>query len=144
MLRAVGDSRPDAIVHLGDYCRDTAPLVKNYPDIPLYGVKGNGDLASGEDTEKLVTLGGTRFFLTHGHLYGVKSGLSALIEAAKSQGADAVLFGHTHRAHMSYSRGIYVINPGAAGSYGVRSWAELIVDEKGPGILTCTHRSFEE
>ena len=36
MLRAVEALRPDAIVHLGDYERDTEGLKKTFPDIPLY------------------------------------------------------------------------------------------------------------
>ena len=144
MLRAIRASQPDVILHLGDYCRDTAPLEREFSDIPLYAVRGNGDLGSREEATLFLTLGGTRFFLTHGHLYGVKSGLSALIEAARERGADAVLFGHTHKSYMDYHRGMYVINPGATGSYGVHSWAELDVNEKEPGALVCTHRLFED
>ncbi|MCL2342986.1 MAG: metallophosphoesterase [Firmicutes bacterium] len=143
MLRAIQASRPDVIFHLGDVCRDTAPIGQAFPDIPLYAVRGNCDFAAREETVLFLTLGGTRFFLTHGHLYGVKSGLYDLIDTAKKRGADAVLFGHTHRAHMRFDRGMYVINPGAAGSSGVRSWAELDVNEKEPGALVCTHRFFE-
>ena len=144
MLRVIRAVRPDAIFHLGDYCRDTAPVEREFPDIPLYAVRGNGDFASREEATLFLALGGTRFFLTHGHLYGVKSGLSALLSAAKERGADAVLFGHTHKSYQGYHRGMAVINPGATGSYGVHSWAELVVNEKEPGALVCAHRFFEE
>ena len=144
MLRAIRASRPDAVFHLGDYCRDTSLIERGFSDTPLYAVRGNGDFASREETTLFLTLGGTRFFLTHGHFYGVKSGFAALLSAAKERGADVVLFGHTHKAYQDYHRGMYVINPGATGSYGVHSWAELDVSEKEPGVLTCTHRFFEE
>ena len=40
--------------------------------------------------------GATRFFLTHGHRYGVKYSTEALAAAAGAAGADVALYGHTH------------------------------------------------
>ena len=36
MVRAIRQVRPDALVHLGDYERDTAVLLKEFPELPLY------------------------------------------------------------------------------------------------------------
>ena len=63
---------------------------------------------------------------THGHTYNVKYTLSQLKSAARSNGADIVLYGHTHVAKTEYDDGLYVMNPGSishpregAPSYGV-------------------------
>ena len=45
MVRAIRQVRPDALVHLGDYERDTAVLLKEFPELPLYHVCGNCDYA---------------------------------------------------------------------------------------------------
>ena len=43
-----------------------------------------------------MQVGKNKLFVTHGHAYGVKSGLGRLAERAKTLGADVVLYGHTH------------------------------------------------
>ena len=40
-----------------------------------------------------VSLDGVRIFLTHGHLFGVKSGLTRLTLEARRVGAQLALFG---------------------------------------------------
>lgn len=44
MVEAVRRYQPDVIIHLGDYERDTAVLRQEFPEIPLYNVRGNCDL----------------------------------------------------------------------------------------------------
>jgi predicted phosphodiesterase len=62
--------------------------------------------------------------MTHGHLHGVKNGLSRLLTDAHEHNAQAVLFGHTHEA-LCYREpdGLWVLNPGSCrsedGSVGV-------------------------
>ena len=88
-------SSPDAIVFLGDGLRDLDRV--DTGESELYCVRGNCDFYSPlEQDEQLISLGGVRIFITHGHLYSVKSGFSALAERAMRIGADALLFGHTH------------------------------------------------
>ena len=48
----------------------------------------------------------------HGDACGVKSGTGMLEKRAKEAGADAVLFGHTHRATVTDLSGILAVNPG--------------------------------
>ena len=62
--------------------------------------------------------------MTHGHLFGVKSGYERIAEYAADRGADVVLFGHTHyktlRHGTPFSPALF--NPGSlrdAHSYGV-------------------------
>ena len=71
--------------------------------------------------QKLLDIQGKKLLLSHGHIWQVKSGYETALAAARQQGADLVLFGHTHRAYcVQEPDGLWVLNPGAArDSYGV-------------------------
>ncbi len=127
MLDAVEQEQPDHIFFLGDHLRDSDALADFYPKIPMSAVRGNCDWGVGSD-ELLVELAGVRFFLTHGHIYGVKSGLTRLASAGSRAGAAMVCYGHTHQAGQELSpEGVWLFNPGTAG--GIRGRA-------GYGVLT--------
>ena len=79
-----------------------------------------------------------RVFLTHGHLFGVKSGLDTLAAAAKDMGAQLALFGHTHQALLEERNGVTLLNPGAAGRFGRSSYA---VVELANGKFSCQLKS---
>ena len=85
----------------------------------VYQVAGNCDryCAPQYACELLVcSVGGVKIFMTHGHRYGVKAGDEALLAAAREQGAQIVLYGHTHRAVCRRETdGIWVMNPGSCG-----------------------------
>ncbi len=111
-LRAMELAGPiDHIIHLGDTVRDTEDLGIVYPETPITYVCGNCDFCAGGDTEKVIELGGKRFFLCHGHTRGVKKGLRELAHCAK--GMDLVLFGHTHEAFNGMEDGLHLFNPGS-------------------------------
>ncbi len=115
MIAAVELEKPNHIFFLGDHERDGWDLSRIYPMIPLNAVKGNCDWGPGLE-EWLVELEGVRFLLTHGHLYGAKSGTDRLIAAGLRTGADVVCFGHTHlAADKSTPVGIRLFNPGTIG-----------------------------
>ena len=128
---------PDAevIFFLGDGLSDAEELLYDKSRAWL-AVKGNCDYISelgGAFVKKLdsITLLGKKIVFTHGDLYGVKYGTDGIISLAKEQGADIVLFGHTHIPFEKYipsedEGGIYLFNPGSIGvpyrsntSYGV-------------------------
>ena len=44
-LEAVRRCRPDVIIHLGDHDRDAQAIAQQFPDIPMYNVCGNCDIA---------------------------------------------------------------------------------------------------
>lgn len=138
METAVEALKPDFIFHLGDYLRDGQQLHNLYPQIPLVQVPGNCD--SCRNSENLpeirqLKLDGVNFYLTHGHLHGVKMFLAKLIRDAEAAGADAVLFGHTHQAHMHQEEGgMWVMNPGACGYF--RGTVGLVQTEHGR-IVSC-------
>ena len=51
--------------------------------------------------------------LTHGHRYGVKSNTDDVLELAKKNKADIVMFGHTHMPLIDLSGKIWIVNPGS-------------------------------
>lgn len=125
---------PDAIFFLGDGLRDTEWLDTN--GAVLYDVRGNCDWFGGGDTpdERTLYPEGHKIFLTHGHSYGVKGGVGALLAHAAKLEADIVLFGHTHTpmcqalpigtliGETVLTRPLYLFNPG---SIGARSFGTL-------------------
>jgi len=128
---AIRKSRPDMIIHLGDYARDAASLKEEFPGIELRSVRGNCDFASRALLSDCFYAGKMRLFISHGHEYGVKSGLAALRGAAHAAGADMVLFGHTHRPLFQREDGLLLLNPGSAGCPPRTTWARLEIGEDG-------------
>ena len=60
---------------------------------------------------------GVKLYMTHGHNQKVKITLAILKKEAKEAGAQAALFGHTHSALCTQEDGLWLLNPGACGSY---------------------------
>lgn len=87
--------RPDVVFFLGDGVRDLDALDDA---LPVRAVWGNCDFFGASDLpeRRVEEIGGYRFFLAHGHRYGVKYSLEAAMLAAADAGADALLYGHTH------------------------------------------------
>lgn len=114
------------IIHLGDGKRDIEFVSAVYPEIPVISLNGNGESAL-RDT-RLIEEEGIRFMCMHGHTFGVKRSIDTAAEYAAEQGADILLFGHTHVAEdyivpLTDGRSVHVFNPGSIGhrphSYGV-------------------------
>ena len=101
----------DEIIHLGDNVRD-AREIERLTGKPVTFVRGNCDY-SPEPEKLLITKGGCRIFLTHGHRYGVGFSLLRLALAAEEAGAQAALFGHTHKSLLEYENCILLLNPGS-------------------------------
>jgi putative phosphoesterase len=111
--------RPEAILFLGDGLRDLERVTLP-PATAVFAVRGNCDFASSAPEERLATLGGVGFYLTHGHLQDVKQGLAGLRRAAPPEAA-VVCYGHTHRADVRAEDGRIYLCPGSLGrgSYAV-------------------------
>ncbi len=131
MLAVVKLEQPDVILHLGDHIADGIELQKN-TDIRVHLVKGNTDLGSCGSIEALFTFENTRVYMTHGHIYKVKNGLTELCGAGTRNNAHIVLFGHTHRPFLSHIDGMWVMNPGRIG----RKLNESIPATYGTIVLT--------
>ena len=116
MCRAVELVRPALLLHLGDGWRDAEALARRFPDVPLERVPGNCDFRADERAERVMEIEGKRVLLCHGHTLGVKSGLGTLLRAALERGADAALFGHTHKPLVDIRQGVVLLNPGSIGN----------------------------
>lgn len=135
LIKAIYDYSPDMIVHLGDYVKDADILKSQFPQTPLRAVRGNCDFMSSKPDVVTFSVGELKVLITHGHKLAVKSGIALLIEAAHTEKADLVIFGHTHIAFYDVVSGMHVLNPGTAG--GARqapTYAQLEIDS---GIITC-------
>jgi len=124
---------PELILHLGDHDRDCAAIEGEFPTIPLRSVRGNCDRPSGSPETDEFEVGGKRFFITHGHIYSVKTGYSSVINNASVRGADVLLFGHTHIPYYSLTDGLSIVNPGSIGMGG-KTYAVLEIRN---GAVVC-------
>lgn len=102
----------DALIHLGDF-EGQEDYIRCLVDCDSYIISGNNDYFSDVDREKVITLCNRRIFLTHGHRYHIYSGTDSLLETAKIEGYDIVMYGHTHVPSVEYRDGIYLVNPGS-------------------------------
>ena len=120
MVQAIEEEKPDQVIHLGDLMGDAEELSWRFQTLPICMVPGNCDGWTTLPLKKEITLGGKSILLSHGHLWGVKSGSEAAIAAARAVKADILLFGHTHKALcQQLEDGLWVMNPGASRtSYG--------------------------
>lgn len=130
MYRAIDAHKPDQVIHLGDLLRDAEEVAESYPNIPFCTVPGNCDGWTTQELKKLITLGGRRFLLSHGHAWRVKQGYGAAIAEARQVRADVLLFGHTHKAYCErLEDGLWVLNPGASrSSYGLVTIRDGVLD----------------
>ena len=138
MLRCAHKVKPDALVHLGDYFDDGEVLAEEFPQVPFYQVPGNCDryrAPIGAHEILILPVLGVKLYMTHGHRHNVKFYTGNLIADARASGAAAALYGHTHIADCHQEEdGLWVLNPGSAGSYG--GGAGIIEVEQG-NIISC-------
>lgn len=124
---------PDVVIHLGDHYDDGLAMAEEYPHIRFYQVPGNCDRYRMNRIveETLVErVCGVKLFMTHGHIHRVKAGLGALVRDARTTGAQAVLFGHTHAPYCEYDEGLWIVNPGSCGYYGGSAAVLQVSDNK--------------
>jgi uncharacterized protein len=99
----------DLMIHCGDseLSESDAAIVK------FSSVKGNCDFYGNFPDEEIHVINGVRIFVTHGHLYSVKSTLVNLYYKAKELQADIVCFGHSHLLGAEMVDDVLFINPGS-------------------------------
>lgn len=114
--------KPAHVIHLGDHFDDAKAMAEQYGDIIFHQVPGNCDRFRCDPWQADILcydVAGVRMYMTHGHKHGVKSGNFRLVNAARENGAQVALYGHTHQpvCEQQYD-GLWVLNPGTCGSYG--------------------------
>lgn len=100
------------MVHLGDMICSTS-VIKGLVNCPVEMVRGNCDSHSGLQAAKLIDIAGHKTFITHGHIYGGKWGIGTMRDIAKENGAELVMFGHTHEPLIEKYPDVTIINPGS-------------------------------
>jgi putative phosphoesterase len=100
------------LIHTGDYYED-ALILSKVSGIKVKAVTGNCDSYAPGPVEELLKIGDFRLYLTHGHLFGVKSSLARLYQRAEELGAHIVIYGHTHMPYQEKRNGILFLNPGS-------------------------------
>lgn len=108
-LKKRHEQEVELMIHCGD-----SELEKDDKEIQGFTVvKGNCDFTGGFENEVLAESTGLRFFVTHGHLFGVKSSLMNLLYRADEVNAQVICFGHSHLLGAELVRGKLFINPGS-------------------------------
>lgn len=114
MFYAIEQDKPDAVVHLGDYTEDAGELMRAYPRLPVYSVRGNNDYASDAPYQTVITPDNVPIYLTHGHRERVSMLSSGNVaQFAREEQCGIAFFGHTHRMMMEDQNGVWVCNPGS-------------------------------
>lgn len=138
MRHAVKAVQPDEIIHLGDFYEDGEVIAQENPGIRVHQVPGNCDRFRCDPTLPMFLcydIGGVRIFMTHGHLYAVKSSRYRLEAEARARQAAVVLYGHTHEPECRQDEdGMWILNPGACGSF---SGSVGIVEIENGNIIRC-------
>ena len=122
------------VLHLGDGERDMQSIMSEFPQLEISCVRGNCDISGTEPDRRLISVLGKKIFMTHGHIYKVKSGYESAVNAARENGADILLFGHTHKAYSSFTGGLHVLNPGTISGLAKPTYGMIIINNDG---ITC-------
>ena len=93
----------------------------------------------------LIALGGHKVFITHGHIYGARPSVPLMTDIAKENGADIVMYGHTHVPYLKQVFGVTVLNPGSISlprqEDGKKSYAIMTVaDDESVDFEICYHK----
>lgn len=116
----------DYVFFLGDLISDVSEVKHNN----LIKVRGNWDVNFTVKGTEVLQIEGVKIMLTHGHAFGVKTGIDKLISKAKKLNVKLVCYGHTHVANFVEVDGIGFLNPGAYSSFkgGKGTCATLKID----------------
>ncbi len=104
----------EMVVHAGDFMTASALGAFERRADTFRAVHGNND--DGDVRDRLPGVrtfeyADVRFALTHGH--GRRRGSTALSMLGRERGADAVIFGHSHRPGFDDSGALPLLNPGS-------------------------------
>ena len=122
------------ILHAGDI--GTGRIIEQLSEIaPVTAVRGNNDREGPESRfpeVETIDLGGCLIYLTH-IVKVPKEGDEAGLVTYLEQGANAVVFGHSHMAFHEQRGGLIFFNPGAAGKRRFKVVPSIGLLDVGPG-----------
>lgn len=99
----------DAMIH----CGDSELTITDEALDGFIVVRGNCDFDDHFSKEYIKDFNGFKFYITHGHLYSIKSTLMKLNYRAKELNAQIICFGHSHMLGAEIIDGKLFINPGS-------------------------------
>lgn len=103
----------DYIIHLGDGLDDIENILEG-KSIKAKSVRGNCDqFYIGHPERLIIEENGFRILAVHGHRQRVGNNLNRLHEVAIEEGADLVLYGHTHVYNDEVREDIRFVSPGS-------------------------------
>jgi len=102
----------DLLIHAGDNYNDALGMARE-KGIKVIAVVGNCDWFVSGPEEEEVELEGRRILVTHGHMYGVKTGNSQLVNRLREGNYDLVIYGHSHVPEITCLPEGYLFNPGS-------------------------------
>lgn len=114
-LKKAIDAQPqaEAVIFLGDGHRDMEKAMPFLEGKRIYCVKGNNDFHCTYPKNQIITEGGLRIYIAHGHYEYVKSSYSGLISVASRNNCQLALHGHTHLQREENANGLKIFCPGA-------------------------------
>lgn len=130
-------SQPAAqdIFFLGDVTGDIEDMTHAFANRNFHIVSGNCDFFSQYPHMGVVSLAGKKIFYTHGHNFDVKHGTGRLAQAARQNGCDIALYGHTHVSQTLYDDGLHIVNPGSCSRSRSGRDTYAVIDIEQSGIL---------
>ena len=113
------------------HCGDSELAYGDEALTDFYYVRGNCDRDPQFAEEQFVSAGNKIMYVTHGHLYNVKSSLMPLSYRAQEVNANIVCFGHSHLLGAEKIGNTLFLNPGSLTAPRGRNEKSFIVVELG-------------
>lgn len=139
---AIGQETPiDMLIHCGDVEGNLVSILGKGADYEIQAVKGNCDFGYSIPRVLNLKVGFYNIFVAHGDQYGVKYSDDGILEAARQNWADVVLYGHSHVPEVVTTEdNILIVNPGSVAiphqDPPKRTYAVLTIDEdEGPSAV---------
>jgi len=101
--------KPSHLFFMGDGIGD----VEDLNGVEARKVRGNCDLFCSDAETIIENFENHKIMITHGHKFKAKYLLDPMLQYARENACDILIFGHTHKRKAEFVDGIYVVNPGA-------------------------------
>ncbi len=110
VIRQIGHI--DMLIHCGDVERGE-DYIRSLVDCPVHMVAGNSDYDLDLPETAIFPVGDHTVLVTHGHRFFVNRDVDRLRLFGQEQGADIVMFGHTHVPYIEIDEDMTILNPGS-------------------------------